>query len=45
MELTRGRVLPPPVMDSVEAPYDMKESKTTGSRGGAPLEKFFDHAL
>ena len=39
MELTRGRVLLPPVMTSVEVPYNMKENRMMGLRGRNLLEK------
>ena len=41
MELTRGRVLLPPVVASVEIPYDIKEESRVGIRGQRPLAKFF----
>ena len=38
MESTRGRALWPPVMASVEVPYDMKEDRIMEVRGQSLLE-------
>ena len=38
MELSRGKALQPPVMANVEVPYDAKEDRMMGSKGGAPVK-------
>ena len=40
IELARGGVLYPPVMASVEAPYDIKEGRMIGVMVQSPLEFF-----
>ena len=45
MEVTKGRVLYPRIMASVEVPYNVKEEGRVGVREQNPLENFLTTAF